>query len=298
MILILSPELAAPAQSVAAHLRPQGIEHAFLDLSLYPQRASLSLHEQADKGQMIWREAARSLDLGRVRAVWTCQRMAFQFETGLAGADFAARACEAAFAGLWQGLQAGWMNPPQAAEAAARPGWQLALARDLQLEPPATLMTNDPAEAEAFLAQFPQCVYRPFGAPPSVARPFGASERAMLDHLRHAPLILQQALAGPELTLVTVGDRVFSALWPGSSRNQTLPYELPSGIEDAVRAMMGRMGLIFGVMTMRLDPRSGLPRFIALDPAGEWWVVEQQTQAPIARTMADQLMRMAQDGMH
>jgi glutathione synthase/RimK-type ligase-like ATP-grasp enzyme len=307
MILILSHPDDIHARAVTQHLVTGGIPFEILDLSQFPQNARLVMEFGTGGTGLRWQAGGQQMDLAQVRAAWWRRPQPFQFEAGLQSADFARSECDEVFAGLWQAIPAQWMNPPVQDLAGSRKSWQLALANDLGLAPPETLLTNCPDTAREFVARVGDVIYKPFAASLRYwreTRRFGAAELQNIGQLRHAPTILQERIAGRDIRVTVVGDQIFAAEIDASQGNyaddfrmnqdvQIRAIDLPIGLQDAIRALMGRMALVYGALDFRRDQATGAYRFLEINPAGQWLFIEEQTGQPIARAVADQLMKMA-----
>ena len=92
------------------------------------------------------------------------------------------------------------------------------MATQVGLRTPETLITNDPAEAAAFLdrigpGQAVRKAFRNIGEAPRVTALVGDADRAKLKLVRHAPVILQRFVpAVADLRVTLVEDEVFAAL--------------------------------------------------------------------------------------
>ncbi|MGZ3218304.1 MvdC/MvdD family ATP grasp protein [Paracoccus sp. T5] len=308
MILIISHPDDVHAQAVSAHLDQMGMPFHLLNLGRFPRAARLVMRYGPASSQLSWSEDQDSwLDLDQVRAVWWRRPQPLCFEPGLKDADFAAAECNEALAGLWQAIPARWMNPPLQDEAASRKSWQLRIAADLGLNPPETLITTCPRAARAFVAEVGDVVCKPFAGSLRhwrETRRVGPAEMAHLDQLRHAPAILQQRIPGEDVRVTVIGRRIFAATidsstgsYPDDFRmNQDVTItatSLPPAITAAIRTLMGQLGLIYGALDFRRQ-EDGTLRFLEINPAGQFLFVEDQTGQPIARTMAEELIAMAQ----
>jgi hypothetical protein len=63
------------------------------------------------------------------------------------------------------------------------------------------------------------------------------------------------------------------------------PYPLTPALASQVRALMTQLGLVYGVVHLRIA-LNGQPVFSELDPSGNWLAVEEQTDLPITQAMA------------
>jgi glutathione synthase/RimK-type ligase-like ATP-grasp enzyme len=65
-------------------------------------------------------------------------------------------------------------------------------------------------------------------------------------------------------------------------------HALPDDIADKLRAMMRRLGLVYGAIDLRLTA-DGRYIFLEINPAGQFLYVEQQTGQPITAALAARL---------
>jgi glutathione synthase/RimK-type ligase-like ATP-grasp enzyme len=117
---------------------------------------------------------------------------------------------------------------------------------------PATLMTNDPAEARAFLERHPQAIYKPVMGG-DYARRVDDAVRQRLDVIEHSPVILQACIDGTSVRVTMAADRILSVCQIpsdaidfrggsayGGGRTRYEPHDLPAEIQDlcfrAIRA--------------------------------------------------------------
>lgn len=277
-----------------------------LDLWQFPRADRLSLHYAPEHSRFHYELATGGdICLDRVRAASWRRPQPFGFEPGLAAA-FAQSECDEAVSGLWQALNARWMNPPVLDAAASRKSWQLRLACEMGLNPPDTLITNCAATARAFLARLPEAIYKPFAGSPRYwreTRRIGEDEMRRIEQLRHAPTILQQRIPGEDIRVTVVGTRMFAAAIDSSGGSYDTDFrmnqhvtiretDLPATVAEGIGRLMARLGLVYGALDFSRTPK-GDWRFLEINPAGQWLFVEEQTGQPIARAVADQLSEMA-----
>jgi hypothetical protein len=307
MVLILSYEGDPHAHAVIRELRLLGHEPYMMDLSRFPKEARLRCHYGKGATRFHYRDAvAGKLDLSSVRSVWWRRPQPYEFENDLEDTYFAANECEEALSGVWSAMDASWINPPVPDQAAHKKTYQLKLAQDLGLEIPETLVTNDPREAERFLKRVGQAIYKPFSATNDKwreTRLIGEEERRNLALIRHAPVILQEYIPGMDYRVTVVGDRVFPACLDARKANYPVDFRmnvhgveikaatLPAPIEKAIHKLMKRLKLVYGAIDFRFDERNERFCFLEINPAGQWLFVEETTRQPIARTLAEELIK-------
>ncbi|HUC61497.1 MAG TPA: alpha-L-glutamate ligase [Alphaproteobacteria bacterium] len=308
-ILVFSSLKDAHAPAVMAALTASGALVELLDLSEFPQRLSLSMEfEDGGRRFALVRKGGARLDLADVTSVWWRRPQPFAFPEAMAdGARrrFAFSESSTAFQGLYAALDAFWVNEPGRDAAAAHKPWQLALAQAIGLEIPATLMTSDPEAVAAFRHRHGgNVIFKQFLALPDAwreTRLLRPEDEAHLDSVRWAPVIFQRFVeAVADVRVIAIGGELFAAAadvrdmeYPVDVRmNLEARYEahrLPHATEDGLRALMGRLGLEYGAIDLRLTPE-GHYVFLEINPAGQFLYIEHMTGQKIAAALAARLI--------
>ena len=68
------------------------------------------------------------------------------------------------------------------------------------------------------------------------------------------------------------------------------PTDLPPETERGLRALMKRLGLVYGAIDLRRTRDGDV--FLEINPAGEWHFVEDRTGQPITETVARLLITL------
>jgi glutathione synthase/RimK-type ligase-like ATP-grasp enzyme len=163
-----------------------------------------------------------------------------------------------------------WVNHPIRDQAAAHRVYQLKVAREVGLEIPVTLVTNDPDQARAFVQTHgPEAtVYKAFSATEQYwreSRLLKPEEVQLLDSVRFAPVIFQEYIpARFDLRVTIVGKSIFAAAIYSQEtsykvdfrmefdRSRVESFDLPGEIVEPLYALMDRLGLVYGAIDMRL----------------------------------------------
>lgn len=309
MVLVVSHTHDVHAMHVLERLRQKGADARLFDTGRLPRETKITItHDPEGWGATMFGDG-EEVDLARVRAVWWRRPQPFATHADLIGPEdraFALAETVAAVSGLWALLDARWINDPERDERAARKAWQLRVARECGLEVPRTLITNDPDRARDFIAsEAGPVVYKTFQGSESVwreTRVLAPAEHDLLDSVRFAPIIFQEFVpAGADLRITIVGDRIFpAAIESGQSRYavdfrmdlENVPITetvLPPEVERSLRALMSRLGLVYGAVDMRRTPE-GRHVFLEINPAGQWLFVEARTGQAISAALADELI--------
>jgi glutathione synthase/RimK-type ligase-like ATP-grasp enzyme len=311
LILIVSSERDEHAIVVARELADRGAEHRILDLAEFPENIRLILRYEggASPVALLRGVGDAEIDMANVNAVWYRRPQPFVLAAGLSRPShrtFAYGEAHEAIAGLWQMLDVFWMNHPTRDEVAARKAYQLVVARSIGLEIPPTLISNDPSEVRRFLAERGpnDTIYKAFSATQQEwreTRLVRQEELAVLDQVRHAPVIFQEYVpARYDLRVTVVGGHVFAAAIHSQVTQYRVdfridmnsatiePHDLPPGVVSSVHRLMGQLGLVYGAIDMRLTP-DGRYVFLEINPAGQWLFIEGRTGQRISAAVAETL---------
>jgi len=256
---------------------------------------------------VLTRSGGGQLDLSTITAVWWRRPQPFGVPenfTDPAYGRFAMSEADTAFHGLYQSMDAFWVNQPQRDLIAGHKPYQLALAQQIGLSIPITLITSDPQEARDFWQRHEHnVIYKQFRALPDAwreTRRLRAEETALSENVRTAPVIFQRFVeAAADVRVTIIGDEIFAGStdprkgeYPVDFRyNPTLRWEkhlLPSNIEDALRQLMRRLVLEYGAIDLRLTPEGDYV-FLEINPAGQFLWIEDQTGYKISAALATHL---------
>ena len=205
--------------------------------------------------------------------------------------------------------------------------YQLQTAVEVGFSVPRTLITNDPTEVLDFFDRCSgQMIYKPFGEYLSLAEvkrfPSGSTRETIftnvviredllrqLDQIKGAPCIFQEYVPKKfELRITIVGSRIFPAQIDSQASERSkhdwrrydfekTPYsefQIPAVLEDKLRMLMQRLGLVFGCVDLIMRP-DGEFVFLEINPGGQWLWIEELTGMPIRDSLALMLMQGTPD---
>jgi glutathione synthase/RimK-type ligase-like ATP-grasp enzyme len=305
-VLIVSSLTDPHTQAVITALSECGARVELLDLADYPSKLALTLGFEGGKRRFqLRRPGEGELDLEAVRAVWWRRPGTFGLPDTLRDPTHRRLALSesyTAFYGLFEAMDARWINPPARDSSAAHKPYQLALAQRVGLEIPHTMMTSDPDEARKFWhACDGDVIYKQFIALPEVwseTRRLREAETKIADAaIRLAPVIFQRHVAAvADLRVTIIGDDIFAAAVDIGALSydvdvrlnlnaRHVAHDLPDDVAGKLRALMQRLGLVYGAIDLRLT-EDGRYVFLEINPAGQFLYVEQQTGQPITAALA------------
>jgi glutathione synthase/RimK-type ligase-like ATP-grasp enzyme len=192
---------------------------------------------------------------------------------------------------------------------------QLQVARELGLDTPRTLTTNDPSAARAFaksceeglvtkmLSSF--AIYDEGKELVVFTNPVKPEGLADLSGLSLCPATFQELLPKSlEIRVTVVGQRVMSAAVDSqvSARathdwrrdgvrmlHDWKPYQLPLDVEQKILRLMEYFSLNYGAIDVILTP-DGRHVFLELNPCGEFFWLERAPGLPISEAIAELLL--------
>lgn len=294
-----------------------GIAYRF-DTDRFPTDIHLSSRYSGGEEHLSLSCNDYELDLQAVSAIWY-RRIAIGHGIP-AGMDPQLRRAsieqaDAKVHGMIDGLDAFKLNAPHCLRRADNKQLQLKIAREVGLEIPRTVITNEPEAVRELARQCPQ------GIVTKPLRPFAIGENGAhkvvytnamqpedlehLDGLRYCPAIFQERVPKAlELRTTIVGDRVFTASVDSQSselakvdwRRESLglidewkAHALPLEVEERMLKLMHRLGLDYGAADFILTPE-GRHVFLEVNPAGEFFWLERYAGLPLSEAIAGLLV--------
>jgi ATP-grasp ribosomal peptide maturase len=313
--LVLTHAFDPTADYVVSELNRRGAPVFRCDPGEFPRRLTVTAHLDGDGAATGWAGSLclpeRGVSLADVGCAYYRRPTAFDLPAGMSEQVRRWSAAEARM-GLGGVLSAlpRWLNHPAAIASAEYKPVQLAHANACGLEVPATLVTNDPAEAAKFVARVGRAVYKPF-TPADITA--GDEHRVVfttpvtvadLDESVRLTAHLIQAWVDKsyEVRLTVVDDTYLAVRIDAGSAAASVdwradqdalrytPIEVPGAVRGGVRALMARLGLRFGTFDFAASPDDRW-WFLEVNPNGQWAWIEDATGLPIAAAIADALTR-------
>jgi glutathione synthase/RimK-type ligase-like ATP-grasp enzyme len=310
------------AYAVAEALRRKGESPVLWLTPDYPMRARETIefrgrdHHIAIAGP-DFETAAADFDV-----VWH-RRPAFYLEPSLlhpSDVEFAREGCKRFREALYLLLarDAFWVNGREAAVRALHKPLQHAVAIDAGLETPDTLYTNDPQAIRAFIREHGGSIaYKPLKAwswsdGKKIWNPVTSvlTEAELVDEgiIALSPAIYQELVPKAyELRVTVIGERMFAVkLDSQSTRSGRTDWRrgqfemhpeattLPAAVEERCRALMARLGLVFGCIDLIVTP-DGRHVFLEVNEMGQWLFVEDWTGQPMLDAFAEMLRQGRSD---
>jgi MvdD family ATP-grasp ribosomal peptide maturase len=193
---------------------------------------------------------------------------------------------------------------------------QLQVAREIGLDTPRTLTTNNPQAVKEFAAECQEgiitkmlssfAVYDEKGREQVVfTNPVKSEDLEHLEGLRFCPMTFQENIAKAlELRITIVGKSIFSAAVDSQALDKSRydwrkqgvalldawqPHTLPQDVADKLLQLMAYFGLNYGAIDVILTPDNRYV-FLEVNPVGEFFWLDLCAGLPISRAIAKVLL--------
>lgn len=322
VLLVTHGEDNASVDAVRRAIEARGGRTWRLDTDRYPTdvRASVCVGEGTPAAALEGPDGVLPLD--EVTAVWwrrtaTAQRLPDDMDPQMRAASI--EESSRALQGLVAATGAFTLDPVPVIRRAENKPLQLVAARAAGLEVPRTVTTNDPAAVRAFAASCPRgmvtkmmssfAIYDAAGREHVVfTNPVSERDLDDLESLDLCPMTFQERVEKAlELRVTVVGNRVMAASIDSQrldrARNDWRRegvallgawqhYALPEPVAAALLRYMDRFELNYGAADFIVTP-DGRHVFLELNPAGEWFWLQDAPGLPVAEALADVLLGRA-----
>lgn len=208
-----------------------------------------------------------------------------------------------------------WVNLPSAAAKCESKLFQLHVAREAGLLIPDTAVTNDAAIVRQLIRRCHRVIYKTFYSHAWQDASTGrtrAMDVALLDEssdlpkaeIAVCPGIFQHYIDKSfDIRITVVGQHMFAArIWRSDKQAYVdwrphiadddivvEPFDLPAAVEANLRAMMGRLNIVFGCIDLVAD-REGNLFFLEVNQQGQFLFIEgRQPKLPLLRAMTAML---------
>ena len=301
-VVIFTGEFDVTADAVIVELERRHVPVFRCDPGAFPSTLVLGARS-GERWTGHLRTARRSLDLTDVACAWWRRPTPMTVSPDVPHSDWVRAEAAAGLRGVLATLP--WLNHPDDIRAAEHKPLQLAMAAQIGLTVPPTLITNDPAEAREFAQRHGPIIYKPLTSGllddntviyASTVDPATIDDSVTVT----AHLFQQQVPKAHELRVTVVDDAILTARiealsdkarqdWRADYRNLRYTTDrLPDHVAEKVRHLMRRLRLRFAALDFVVTP-AGEHVFLEANPNGQWAWIEEETGLPIAAAIANAL---------
>ncbi|MHC5744744.1 MAG: MvdD family ATP-grasp ribosomal peptide maturase [Nostoc sp.] len=302
-------------------IEAQGKKAFRFDTDRFPTEMQLDIYYGSTK-RVILSVDDQTLDLNEVSAVWY-RRIAIgskipnSMDRQLREASL--KESRVSIEGMIASIRGFHLDPLPNIRRAENKQLQLEIARDIGLDTPRTLTTNNPIAVKQFAQECQQgmitkmlssfAIYDQRGREKVVfTNPISSEDLDNLDGLRFCPMTFQEKIPKAlELRTIIVGKRVLTAAVDSQAldkarydwRKQGIAlldawesYTLPEDVEEKLLKLMAEFGLNYGALDIILTP-DGRHVFLEVNPVGEFFWLERCPGLPISQAIAEVLTNSA-----
>lgn len=318
LILIVTNRRDLTADYLILELQRRQVRYARVNTEDIPTQLRMTYDPTGRHENPVLESAFQCVSLEEVRSVWyrrpcppsVSLDIPVAAERSLAEAETAA-----AIEGLWHVLDCYWVSRPVALREAESKPLQLAVAQELGFSIPATLVTNCPSRARAFLSRFPKTVCKPLrtGQIEYADETRGLiythlldpAEQGTLDNVAYASTLLQEHVPKQnDIRVTIIGNTVFAVAIASQEHASTKTdwrrgnplllhhsvHELPSEVASISVELLRAFDLEFGAIDLIQRP-DGDYTFLELNPNGQWaWLQQMLPELPLRETLAALLL--------
>lgn len=311
VVLVITHWFDPTADCVVEELNRRGAVVLRFDVADFPLRLTVTGRFLAGRWLGTLQLGERTAGLGEIRGAYFRRPTIFDFGPMDNTEEAWARA--EARAGLGGLLMASdhWLNHPHRAGYADYRPVQLAVAARSGLEVPATLITNEPADARDFIEKVGEAIYKPMTHTrpsegrvlyASLVRPEDLTMNIAASIAGTAHLFQERIKHEYAVRLTVVDDQLFGTAIHAHSEAAALdwrsdydalsyePVTVPEQVRHGIAAFMSTLRLRFGAFDFLVSPDRGWV-FLEVNPNGQWAWIEEATGQPIAGAIADALTK-------
>ena len=166
---------------------------------------------------------------------------------------------------------------------------------------PDTLLTDDAAEVERFVARYPSAVYKSASGVRSIVSSLADTDPARMRLISWCPVQFQERVDGFDVRVHVVGDRTFAARvisdaldyrYAGrqvGTNAELETYTVPTDVSEKCVLLAQRFGLPFAGIDLKFCPDGRVVCF-EVNPSPGFSYYELTTGLPIAAAVADELL--------
>lgn len=315
MILILTSKNDLHALEVLKHLKARKKHYEFLDLAALQSTRVLGFLSEPT---LKWSLSSFNSDKEKIDKIWYRRPRPPYFDQSTPVASYIRREFEAFIDGFITAQEIGKIFPNvDAIKTYKNKINQLKVASEVGFKIPKTVIGNNVRDVTDTFSRSEKLIVKPLNASTvrsshihthdyvAVPKVFSVSEIIKdNDRLSVAPIIIQEYIEKKlELRITVVNENIFAASINSQAsskaktdyRNDILSlehaaYELPNNLKLLILEYMSRTKLTFACFDMILTPDEKFV-FLECNTNGQWLWIEQKTGLPIAKAIADELIR-------
>lgn len=326
MILVLGSNEDPHIDRVCSYLDYHEAHYSIIFTSEFPNVDVASMRFSDDGCTGNYRHGSDNISFDDIDVVWFRRLFPPTLHSSITedeGRTFGMGEARAFLVGLWAVLSdKKWINSYHCTQVAESKPYQLSLAKQVGLEIPRTLITNDLKQVEQFIDEAKgDVIYKPLTAyattaayvdgkvKPSQCVYTNIIDQSVLERfgaqISGTPCLFQDYVPKKvELRITIVGNRFYAAaIHSQQSKRSTridwrhydlentphVPFELPKEVKTKLRDLLDSLGLVYGAVDCVVTPDNRIV-FLEVNPGGQWLWIEELTGLRIGQGIAEELI--------
>ncbi len=319
MVFIISNKLDPHCDVIIKKFHERNISFARFNAEDFPEKITI-FYEQSKKGQKIVfsSDSFGDISLEQITSVWYRRPEQPNLENVFedkAVLDLALAEIKSTLSGIWELMRNKlWVNHPVANLVAGQKLNQLAIARNLGIKIPHTIVTNNIKRVLEFFNSHKEIIAKPIsagfvkrGEKISLIYTNKISKEIIFEKInlvKLTPTLFQEYIQKQfELRITVVGNSLFACKIDSQKSEKTQsdwrrydfdnvphsPFKLPSEIEKFCYSLLKTLNLSFGAIDMIVTPENDYV-FLEINPNGQWGWIEKITGIPISDSIVNLLV--------
>ncbi|MDZ8052875.1 MAG: RimK family alpha-L-glutamate ligase [Aulosira sp. ZfuVER01] len=298
-ILILGNAEDAHAAHIKQALTQAGATVDYLDTALFPSQLQMSWRPDTEMGTFFLPGEHR-LNFTDIKSVFWRQ-LTGVYIPDLQDAEqqrIAMNDSMSTLRSLMQACPCRWVNSWQAYEFHKEKPLQLRAVKQIGVNIPATLISNDTKEITEFAKSQEKTIFKPVygGAHTQLVTESHLESKRLNLSLKISPVTLQEYILGTNIRSYVIADAVYSAEIRSAALDfredteaELIPLELPESVKQQCLAITKALKLEWTAIDWRLKP-TGEYIFLEANPSPMFLYFEKQTGFPITEALINLLM--------
>lgn len=317
MILILTHTNGFEPDIVIDHLIKMELPFVRLNFDLFPIEKMITIKQNNNKNTVIVDLVKNKFDISEIKAAWFHEAPIFRFAPEIndnVALSIIKDETMAFMEGIWGLMKDKWINNPGNIRKASNKIIQMEIAKNVGLNVPPSIITNDPNEAIEFCKLYnDDVIIKDLNYVPrevggafigSFTKKLSMELKKDYSSVHFAPVQLQCHIKKSyEMRITIVGDKIFTAAldsqaydvsktdWRRYNLDKPMKKwteELPKDISVKCVELLRCLDIEFGAIDMIVSPEKEY-YFLEINTTGAWGWLERDLGLPISKAFADLL---------
>ncbi|PRX29276.1 glutathione synthase/RimK-type ligase-like ATP-grasp enzyme [Orenia metallireducens] len=317
MILIITNKEDITADYVVLELQKRNIEYIRINTEDFPTKSFSSVIFNKNT-ELIFNTPNKKINLSKIKSVWYRRPIKPNIDSSIkneAVREFCLNEARDFLRGLWYSLDCFWVSDMEAIRKAEHKIYQLKIAKELGLNIPKTIISNNPEKVERFYHncngemiikplfvgfiddEKPKAIYT------SQVNLMDLQEK---DSIKYIPSIFQKKINKKfDIRVTIIGEKVFAAEIHVNRNNKEkvidwrklkieqldhFEHDLPINLKNKLIKLVKKLGLEFGAIDLAVT-EEGEYIFFEINPNGQWAWLEETMDWPLSKEIVDLLIR-------